>query len=153
MLVSNNFKYLDFDVIKEPWTIYSLSDGSSVKVKLVLKRIKREMRDNKPHFSFDPQPITVVQCNPDLCGNKNTTKYTRTDLMKAIDVPDVQYNTVNSDFNQYVVEDGTKIKVFIHVSKIARTKLYSSTGELIYQVDVGIEATIEPSQHYATHKP
>jgi len=46
---------LDFDEVEENWNTYTLSDGTTIKVKLVLRGVKRLKR-----FEPDGTPIYVI---------------------------------------------------------------------------------------------
>lgn len=58
---------LDFQVIKEEWNEYKLSDGTTLKVRLVLTGVKRLKK-----YSPDGNPIYVISS---------------TNLVRAVDVP------------------------------------------------------------------
>lgn len=59
---------LDFTEEEEHWNVYKLSDGSTLKVKLVLKGIKRLKRYNP-----DGMPIYVIQSQ---------------NIVRSVDVPE-----------------------------------------------------------------
>jgi hypothetical protein len=50
-----NSKDLDFEEVEENWNTYKLSDGTTLKVKLVLRGVKRLKR-----FEPDGTPIYVI---------------------------------------------------------------------------------------------
>lgn len=50
-----NSKDLDFEEIEENWNTYKLSDGTTLKVKLVLRGVKRLKR-----YEADGTPIYII---------------------------------------------------------------------------------------------
>ncbi len=138
----------EFEIIKEPWNKYEISDGSVLKTRTVLKQIRREMENNKPRFSIDTQPFTVIHAEPALCGAKNDERVTQEDMAKAVDKDDMRYDTISQEFNEYVLDDGSKIKLYTNVTKISRTKINNSHGEPLYFVYVSSTMDIKLASQY-----
>jgi hypothetical protein len=58
---------IDFTEEKEPWNVYKLSDGTTLKIKLVLRGVKRLKK-----FAPDGNPIYVINA---------------TNVLRVVDVP------------------------------------------------------------------
>jgi len=59
---------LDFEEVKEDWNVYKLSDGTTLKVKLILRGVKRLKRWNP-----DGTPIYIISSQ---------------NIVRAVNVPD-----------------------------------------------------------------
>lgn len=128
---------LDFDVVREPWNKYELADGSYIKSKYVLMKVKKVGPDEQGKASLDVggQPLIVSYNVPkELRGSPSTELYSPEQILKAVE-SEVRYNTISEDWNEYLLEDTTRIRVKITVSRVLRTKLFNRDGEPIYHVD------------------
>lgn len=129
---------LDFEVLREPWNKYSLRDGSSVKSRYILMKVKKRestKEGEKTAYGVEGQNITVIySVPPELKGPPSKRTYTPQELSSSIVVDDVGYSTLSEEWNEYVVEDGTKIRVKDTVVKVSRTDKSDKNGDPIYLV-------------------
>lgn len=137
-------KYLDFEIVKEPWNKYSLRDGSKLKTRVVVKSAWFIEKDGKKNYSIDMENITVVMCDPSLQGAPNQTKWTPADYQKNIDVEDCRYDTIGYEANEYILDDTTRILIHSNITKLSRSKLYNKDGDRIYNVGLQVSATVTP---------
>jgi len=137
-------KYLDFEIVKEPWNKYSLKDGSKLKTRVILQYAWFFEKDKKKNYSVSIQNMTIMMCDSDLQGPKNETKYTNEQIQKNIDVEDCRYDTIGYEANEYILDDTTRILIHSNITKISRTKLYKKNGDRMYLVDLQASITITP---------
>lgn len=53
---------VDFDSVTEPWSVYKLQDGGTVKLRATALTISRVLdAEGKPTFTPDGQPNVIVQ--------------------------------------------------------------------------------------------
>ena len=142
--MSETRKYLDFEIVKEPWNKYSLRDGSKLKTRIMIKSAWTFEKDGKKNYSIDMQNFTVLLCDPSLQGTKNQTKWTNDQIQKNIEVEDCRYDTISYEANEYILDDGTRIIIHSNITKISRTKLYDPRGDKIYAVNLSASLTITP---------
>jgi len=114
---------MDFEIIKEPWNKYRLGDSSILKTRTALKKIDRVTEGNKTSFGTDAQTLTAIHADPALKGTPSMQKTTNDDIIKSVDKPDMGYDTLAQEFNEYHLDDGTKIKIFTNVTGVSRTAL------------------------------
>ncbi|HEX9320249.1 MAG TPA: hypothetical protein VF884_15045 [Nitrososphaeraceae archaeon] len=126
---------LDFDVIKEPWNKYQLiSDDAILKTKLVITRIRKKvLGDNKGEYGFDMQPIVVVLS--DEIGAPDSKNYTAQEIQAAIVKDDLRYDTVTEEWNEYVIDDGSRLRIKSTVTRVAKTSLFDNMGTRQYYVE------------------
>ena len=143
-----NVRSIDFEIIKEPWNKYQLVDNSILKTRTILKKIERVMQGEKISFTMDAQTLTVLYADPALKGTPNTRKINKEDIMKSIDKPDMRYDTLAQEFNEYLLDDGTKIKIFTNVTGVSRTTLKDAKGDPVYSVNSSNTIEVKPSEQY-----
>ena len=143
-----NVRSIDFEIIKEPWNKYQLADNSILKTRTILKKIERVMEGDKISFTMDAQTLTVIYADPDLKGTPNTRRITKDDIIKAMDKPDMRYDTLSQEFNEYLLDDGTKIKIFTNVTGVSRTTLKDAKGDPVYSINSSNNIEIKPSEQY-----
>jgi len=136
------FVDVDFEVIREPWNKYQLTDGAIVKVKLVLTVVRRKELvradgtvEKTLGYSFESQSPTVVHSVPEnLKGPPSTESYDPKQLESAVVQDDISYSTLFEDWNEYIDETGSKIRLKTTVSRVARTSKFDRYGNPVYLV-------------------
>jgi hypothetical protein len=125
---------LDFTVVREDWNRYDLSDSTILKVKFVLTKVFKQ----GSNYSCDFKPIIIILSHER--GQPSSGRYTPQEMQSSIIQDDVRHTAIQQDWNEYITDDGTKIKVQPMIMRIAKTSLYDSRGEPIYYTD--IQATL-----------
>ena len=128
---------IDFEVLREPWNKYELEDGSYIKSKYVLTKIRISEPDEsgRVKISIDGRTITVTYNVPDsLKGEPSVKRYAPEELQSAIE-KEVGYKIVSEEWNEYIAENGMKIRIKDNVTRIHRTKLKDRNGDPIYFVE------------------
>lgn len=139
---------IDFEIIKEPWNIYQLADNSILKTRTILKKAERVIDGKKMSFSVDAQTLTVIYAVSSLKGERNPNPVTNEQIRNSIELKDMNYSTIAQEFNEYRLDDGTKIKIFTNIAEISRTTLKDAKGDPIYTVSSNNSMEIKPSQQY-----
>jgi len=135
-----------FEVIREPWNIYELPDGTLLKVKHVLKRVfKRRDPEGKISWETDVQAIITLSHVPEKSkGPPSTTGYSHEQLLSQIVERDITYKTLSEEWNEYILEDGTKLRMKFTVARISKTDKFDRRGEPIYIVEHAMLPRIIP---------
>jgi len=134
-LSTNQGKSIDFDVVREPWHKYELNDNTTIKIKYVLTRLFKTQTGEKRNYGIDGQTITVILPTKESKGQPDPTKYTSEDYNKAIIQEDVRYNTISDEWYEYIVDDGSKIRLKMTVSGISKTDKFDANGDPVYIVN------------------
>ena len=127
---------LDFIVSREDWCRYDLSDDSILKIKLIATKIRKK----NTNYNIDIQNIIVVLSNER--GQADSKSYTPLELQQSI-IHDVHYTTITQDWNEYIVDDGTIIKVHPMVTKVSKTSKFDLNGDPVYLVNVQGNVVVE----------
>lgn len=132
----------DFDVVREPWNKYELADGCSLKLKVVLTKLRKKQVDEKnTNYDFDVQNLAVVLT--DEKGPPDTKTYSPQELTAAIIKDDIRYTTTSEEWNEYVADDGARVRLKVTVTRVAKTSKFDKNGEPIYLVESGALAQIK----------
>ena len=127
---------LDFTVSREDWCRYGLSDDSILKIKLIATKIRKK----NTNYNIDIQNVIVVLSNER--GQADSKSYTQLELQQSI-THDVNYTTITQDWNEYIVDDGTIIKVQPMVTKVSKTSKFDLNGDPVYLVNVQGNVVVE----------
>lgn len=137
---------LDYDVIREPWNRYELEDGSHLKIRYILIGLTRkEESGGKGGYGIKGQNIVDLHRVPiSMKGPPADRQYNPEELMPNIINDDVRYSTLNEEWNEYVAEDGAKIKVKITLVSVAKTNKFNMEGDPIYITKTAVLPQIMP---------
>lgn len=140
-------RFIEFEIIKEPWNKYQISDGSVLKTRIILTEVER-VKAAKPEFGADSRTLLVLSADPPLKGEPGKEQYTAREIEEAVERKDLRYDTLSQEFNEYVLDDGTKIKIYSNITNIDRTRLRNAKGDPIYKIAPSIQIEIKPSSMY-----
>ncbi len=129
---------LDFIVTREDWCRYDLSDNAILKVKVVLTRVYKQ----QGQLYSDFQPIYVILTNE--IGTPDSNIGSLQELQSLI-IREVSFTTITQDWNEYVVDDGTTIRIQPIVTKVAKTSKFDPKGFPIYLCDIKGNMDTEPT--------
>jgi hypothetical protein len=139
------YEELEFEVIREPWNEYELPDHSILKTKHVLTRVFRKVTNGEVGYEFDTQSITRISFVPEEVKGKPAERdYAPEELRSSIIDEDVKYVTRLEEWNEYILDDGTKLKLKFTVSKVSKTDKFDRRGEPIYIVEYAMLARAIP---------
>lgn len=124
-------RYLDFHVVKEVWSVYSLQDGTKIKIRFTLTSVKSEGKEGQMQFN---QQI-IALCDEKVCGKPDQKSYTPEQQRQNIEIETCPYTTMNYEPSEYVLDDRSRVLVHHNVINIARTKLFDNKGDRIYLVE------------------
>jgi len=128
---------IDFEVLREPWNKYELEDGAYIKSRYILTKFKQSGPDKQGRIKIgiDGQTITVVYNAPQsLKGTPFTGRYSPQEIKEAIE-KEVSYKVISEEWNEYITENGSKIRIKDDVIRISRTRLKDKNGDPIYFVE------------------
>lgn len=130
---------LDFTVRREDWCRYDLADNAVLKVKIILTKVSREGTT----YTVDFQIIFAVLTNEH--GTLDNHNYTQQELRDSIQ-NEVRFTTTEQDWNEYVVDDGGRIRIQPMLSRVDKTSRFDGKGVPIYltQIQGNIQITPPP---------
>jgi hypothetical protein len=135
---------MDFDIQKEPWNKYEISDLTILKVRQIIKRVTKVLADDKVSYGIDGDSLSVVLAPDSLKGTPDDKTYSRQELEKLITNDNMRYNTLAEEWNEYVLDDGGVIRIKATVSRVAKTSKFDRNGDPIYIVETSSIMQIRP---------
>jgi hypothetical protein len=75
-------------------------------------------------------------------GQADSKSYTPHELQQSV-THDVNCTTITQDWNEYIVDDGTIIKVQPMVTKVSKTSKFDLNGDPVYLVNVQGNVVVE----------
>ncbi len=137
---------MDFDVLSEPWNVYQLEEGPILKIKYVLTRVLKRREDGGRYsYAFKGQNVLAFShVPPKLKGEPSREFYSPMELQASIVNESVRYTTIAEEWNEYLAEDGTSIRVKLTVVKVSRTNKKDMDGDPIYLVQTSLLPQVQP---------
>lgn len=139
----NDTAPVDFQVVKENWQKYQLSDGTVLRAKLVLTNVLKARTQVNPltgeplyqWFVATPTPFSLVSWPEQLRGQPTTVQITNELIGQNID-ENVGFDMVGKEdeWNIYSLTDGTNLRLRLNITNIQRIKLHGLTGEPLYNM-------------------
>ncbi len=138
----DNLEYIDVRAKREDWSVYRLADGTTLKMRAVLTRVKRS-QPMAPRGGADISNVVLV-CNPakGTKGPPEKLRPTPEELTAAIVDRDVRFKTVSEPTNEYVTDDGRRILLRLKLFNLARTSRYDHSGDPLYLFNAKPELTM-----------
>jgi|ERR1700730_4136895 hypothetical protein len=133
---------LDFDVVREVWNRYELADNAILKSRVILTEVIKTTLTNQASYSFDFHPVNVVLTRER--GTPDNHSYSPQELQQAITREDVRYTTQSEEWNEYVSDDGARIRVKATVVRVSKTSRFNAKGEPIYFVESSTMVSVKP---------
>jgi hypothetical protein len=78
-------------------------------------------------------------------GPPDQNQHSPAETQAAI-INDVRYSTVTQDWNEYIVDDGARVRIQPMIMRVAKTSLYDSRGIPVYWVDMEASINVVPPQ-------
>lgn len=131
-------KYIDFEVLKERWGKYSLDDGSTLKIRFIVTSIMSIQENGKTKYNASIQNVQTIYPAEHLIGTPQTAVFSNDIITKNIEKDDVGFDVLDNPANEYILDNGTKLKIFPLVIKATRSSLRNKKGEPIYMISTNM---------------
>jgi hypothetical protein len=139
-------KPLDFDVDREPWNKYEVSDHTTIKTKYVITKVTKVSSGGQTNYRIDGQTLTTVLNMSGEKGPADNKIYNPEELKSEIKFPNMRYTTIAEEWNEYRVDDGAVIRLKATVSAVAKTNRFDLNGDPIYLIDNNVMLQVRPPQ-------
>lgn len=135
------YSLLDFKVIKEYWDEYELSDKTKLKSRVVLTGVKDSKAHPSKEYEFDFQSIQSFIFADKSRGPPHKIQYTKQELDSSYNV-DLTCSVLSEKWNEYLLSDGTKVKLKNTISDVKKSDLYLQNGDPIYNIKIKVLSKI-----------
>lgn len=143
---------VDFQVLKEDWSTYKLSDGTKMKAKIMVTKVVRTDQydpvTSEPIYVFSSTNHFTTICPKELKGEPTTNQLTPEIIQQSItEALDFESADREEKWNLYNLSDGSVLRVKLELTKISKTSLFEATGDPIYFVNSQNVNRIKVSLH------
>jgi len=129
---NENLEYVDFDVVKEDWSLYRLEDDTCLKSKFILGGVLKE-HGTEGEYAINSHTFTVAIVPKNLWGPPETQKFAKQELRDSVEKEDMKFTSLTPDmWNVYRLKDGYTISVKLELTMVSRTTKHNEKGERIY---------------------
>jgi len=127
---------LPFEVIREGWSIYKTKGDALVRLKHILLKllVMGITEDGVAQIAMGSNVIVASTVPASMKGSPSSQAYTLEQIAKAITEPDLPFETVKEEWNEYNAS-GTKVSIKVVATAISKTSLIDQTGDPIYYVN------------------
>lgn len=133
----SDFSLLDFKVVKEYWDSYELNDGTILKSRVILTGVKKSVSSPSKEYEFDFQSIQSFIFSDKSRGPPHNKMFTKEELESSYK-KEISFSTLSEKWNEYLINDDTKVKLKSTVSDITKSDLFLQSGEPIYNVKIRV---------------
>ena len=142
-------KFLDWEVLKEEWNVYRLYDGTIFKTKLVLTHVLKTASGERSSYDVGTTRIVTVLCPQHLIGEPSKEIVPKEELNKYVVERNIRFDTIKSDWNEYLVRDEEERREFIirileTLVSISRTSKRDNLGRPIYVFNSSGQVVVHP---------
>jgi len=126
-----------FEVIKEKWCTYDLGNGCTLKTKIVLGKIMKPPDiplERTKEWNFQTKPHFIVYTPIELKGTPETRPLT-SQIMEESIIEDVDPTPIETNINEYRLENDTIIRLRLMLTRVALTDKYTADGSPVYVIN------------------
>jgi hypothetical protein len=129
--IIKEYGFINFKILTEDWSEYLLEDRSLLRIKTIPLKIL---------FSGEEYGINSTNClvtfSPrELKGEPSNEPIIQSEIKNSFDKSDLKFEVRNEPWNEYELEDGTKIFLKMVAVQVSRTKFYDAYGDPIYWIN------------------
>jgi len=143
---------LDFEIIREPWNKYSLTDGSNLKIRYILQKVKRTVVENKVSYGLKSQALVEAYNVPANLRGPRAKGPVPPNVLKSAKKQEVAFSTLFEEWCEYMVEDGTRIRAKCSLVEVHRSDKANVDGEPIYLTHHSTTVSIKPPKSLVSPK-
>lgn len=132
-------KPMDFQIVREVWSTYTVKDKLPVQLKgrvILIKVLKTETFNalGEPIYGTGTaNPIVVTIAPPELAGPPTIPVPTQETLSKA-ELIELEFERLEEPWNEYRLADGTTVNVRLVMNSVRRTPFFGMDGDPLYTV-------------------
>ncbi|MFZ0966014.1 MAG: hypothetical protein WAN82_05255 [Candidatus Bathyarchaeia archaeon] len=136
--MSSPYPYdVEFEIVKEGWNEYKLSDGARLRTKLILGKVVTPpgvSPENAMEYSFNTQIMVVTYVPQSKKGTPSGRILTPQEIGDAV-VEDLDFEQTKVATNEYVLENGVRIKLRLMLTRVGKTDQFTADGSPLYAVN------------------
>lgn len=136
---------IEFEIIKENWNEYELSDGAILKTKLVLGKVlcpPGATLETTVAFNFQTQNMIIAYVPTKMKGTPIGRHLTPEEIRDSI-VEDLDFEPKKEVWNEYKLPNNINIKLKLMLTRVAKTDKFAPDGAPIYATSTQVVPRIK----------
>jgi len=128
---------VEFEIVKEGWNEYKLSDGARLRTKLTLGKVITSPGvppEKALEYNFNTQMMVVAYCPQDMKGTPSGRVLTPQDIQNSV-VEDLDFEQIKTTVNEYLLQNGVRIKLRLMLTRVGKTNHFNVDGTPLYAVN------------------
>jgi len=136
--MASTFPYdVEFEVVKEGWNEYKLSDGARLRTKLTLGKIATPPGvppEDAMEYGFNTQTMVIAYVPQNMKRTPSGRVLTPEEIGNAV-VEDLDFEETKVAVNEYLLENNVRIKLRLMLTRVGKTDQFTSDGSPLYAVN------------------
>lgn len=135
----------DFTIQKEDWNVYRLADGTILKLRQLLVKVRTEPTEmpGETTMQMDVSNLLMATFAPkELKGAPSSQQYSPQDLASSTVEKDVKYVAIREVTNEYLTSSGMRLLLQIASINVSRTDKFDAIGEPIHVVNAQVNIQV-----------
>jgi len=134
MAIPEKLTFLEYEVVDEPWNVYKLEDGSTLRAKIVVSGI---LKTGETTFALQAREVYNVIPNPKYIGVPSPPLKPKEKLDAYIEAEDLKIIEKTDYWNSYSIpSENLVVGVKGEVVLVSRTSRHDEKGIPVYMVNV-----------------
>lgn len=135
-------EFMQFKVLNEPWNVWRLADGTILKFRFILMKIRLiKDAEGKVRGEISQSSLVVTEVPSNLRGPPDRD-YRIEEISAAIVEDDIEKKVLRNEPGYYLLGNGALMMVRTEISKVGRSSLFGPDGEPKYKVDFRTEIAV-----------
>jgi hypothetical protein len=140
-------KSIEFQALREAWSMYIIRDKSPVQLKarIILTKVLKADSYNalgEPIYATGTAtPIIVTVAPPELTGPPTLPPPTQ-DAFSRVELTELEFERVEEPWNEYKLTDGTVVRIRVLLTGIRRSPFFGLDGDPLYTVTSDVSTHI-----------
>lgn len=119
-------------------------DGSNLKLRYLLQKVKRTVTENKVSYGLKSQILVEAYNVPANLRGPKAKQPVPPNELKTAKKQEVAFSTLFEEWCEYMVEDGTRIRAKCSLLEVHRTDKANIEGEPVYLTHQSTTVNIKP---------
>jgi hypothetical protein len=134
IISSEKLTFLEYKVIDEPWNVYKLADGSTLRVRIIVSGI---IKESETALSIQAREVYNVIPNPEYLGVPSLPLKPNENIDAYIEAEDLKITEKTDYWNTYSIpSENLVVAVKGELVEASRTSRHDEKGIPVYRVNV-----------------
>jgi hypothetical protein len=127
---------VQFEPLREGWSVYKVKDESIIRLKLLLMKLFLQGMDETTNARFGAVANTffTVTAPSSKKGPRSDRTFTPAEVLDAITEEDIEFEMIREEWNEYKLPENVIISAKLVLTQVSRTGLYDAYGDPMFRI-------------------